>query len=51
MPTAAALLVCGYAPSSQYTLAEVVVTLQARVFEVILTQTKIGHGACINHNI
>ncbi len=30
---------------------EIMVTLHAHVFVVILTQTKVGHGACINQNM
>ncbi len=54
--TAAPLLVSVALSLVFYTLyigrpLEMVVTLQTHVFVVILTQTKVGHWACIIHNI
>ncbi len=52
MHTAALMLVCGHAPSIHCTLADIVFILQAHVFVVVfLTQTKVGHGVCIEPKI
>ncbi len=51
--SAASLLVCNHSPSIHYTVrtSEIVMTLQAHVLVVVLTQTNVGHGVCIKHNI